>query len=90
MQRHDLQAYINEFERLKRLLPNENQTYLDMMYTFINGLEEEPRIKLMSKEEAKSYEQAKLLHVQRIWPRRIPSTPRIHATHKTGLVHTHI
>ena len=58
MHRTDLQSYINEFERLKRLLPSENQTDLDMMYTFINGLTDELRIKLMSKEEVKTYEQA--------------------------------
>ena len=58
MRRTDLQSYINEFERLKRLLPSENQTDLDMMYTFINGLTDELRIKLMSKDEVKTYEQA--------------------------------
>ena len=41
-----------------RLLPEEFQTDRDIMYTFINGLEEDLRIKLMSKEEVTTYEDA--------------------------------
>ena len=48
MRRHDCQAYINEFECLKHL-PDINQTDLDMMYTLINGIVKELRIKLLSK-----------------------------------------
>ena len=50
MYKHDLQNYINAFERLKHLIPAEAQTDTDMMYTFINGLSDELRAKLMSKD----------------------------------------
>ena len=57
MRRHDIQAYINEFKRLKSLLDDGNKTDIDMMYTFNDGLEDELRIKLMSKEDVKTYKQ---------------------------------
>ena len=50
MHKHDLQNYINAFERLKHLIPAEAQSDTDMMYTFINGLSDELRSKLMSKD----------------------------------------
>ena len=37
MYKHDLQNYINAFERVKHLIPAEAQTDTDMMYTFINS-----------------------------------------------------
>ena len=50
MKTYKLETYANDFERLKRLIPSNAQSDIDMMYTFINGLTDELRSKMMSKE----------------------------------------
>ena len=47
MYKHDLQSYINAFEGLKGLISEEAQTDTEITYTFINGLSDERRAKLI-------------------------------------------
>ena len=87
MHNHDLQNYINAFERLKRLIPDTAQTDTDMMYTFINGLSEELRAKLMSKDINKQYPNVGAI----TWPSHTDKTNTAHyQTHMSGWIRSTI